>query len=117
PGRSRLLHGISNHAGVLRACRRQAASDHRYSPRQRLRQALGRQRLPRALTIFYSERRKSSRACWLAWLRFAMLLTVTLAPEPELWWAWIATTRSLVRPSWRKNMRWPRPHSGAVRNA
>src|SRR5215475_14577564 len=36
---------------------------------------------------------------------------------PALLCAWIASTRSSVRPSWRKKIRWPRPHSGAVRNS
>src|SRR6516164_8728438 len=36
---------------------------------------------------------------------------------PLLRCALIATSRSLVRPSCRKNTRLPRPHSGAVRNS
>ena len=38
-------------------------------------------------------------------------------PAAALWWARIAWARSLVRPSCRKKIRWPRPHSGAVRNS
>src|SRR6267142_740924 len=34
---------------------------------------------------------------------------------PSLRWALIAVSRSSVRPSWRKKIRLPRPHSGAVR--
>src|SRR6185436_6763262 len=40
-----------------------------------------------------------------------------LASEPLLLCERIAETRSDVRPSCRKKMRWPRPHSGAVRNS
>src|SRR5260370_2005961 len=36
---------------------------------------------------------------------------------PELAWALMACNRSEVRPSCRKNNRWPTPHSGAVRNS
>ena len=39
------------------------------------------------------------------------------ASDPLLRCARIAAFRSLVRPSCRKNKRWPRPQSGAVRNS
>src|ERR1700742_1811053 len=64
----------------------------------------------------YSERRKFNTSCWLAaesWLKFD---TTVEASEPLLACALMAVSRLLVRPSCRKKMRWPSPHSGAVRN-
>src|SRR5712692_3643293 len=40
-----------------------------------------------------------------------------LASLSGLLWASIASTRLLVRPSWRKKTRCPTPQSGAVRNS
>src|SRR3989442_14701957 len=36
---------------------------------------------------------------------------------PALAWAWIASSRSVVRPSCRKQILCPSPHRGAVRNS
>src|SRR2546430_10972055 len=36
---------------------------------------------------------------------------------PALAWAWIASSRSVVRPSCRKKILCPSPHRGAVRNS
>src|SRR6266567_3664470 len=40
-----------------------------------------------------------------------------LASLPGLLWASMASSRLLVRPSWRKKTRCPTPQSGAVRNS
>ena len=80
----------------------------------------------------YSERRKFSTSCICERLSELNLRITSLASEPQLLLvdpekrkrllpqseacAWIACSRSLVRPSCRKNSRWPTPHSGAVRN-
>src|SRR5262249_20685517 len=71
----------------------------------------------------YRLRRKFRRSCFLFSLRLLKLSMTALASDgpnvlfPALLWAWIASMRSLVRPSWRKKMRCPRPHNGAVLNS
>src|SRR5262245_34223942 len=71
----------------------------------------------------YNERRKFSRSRLSVSDSALKRSTTTLASEPRystlpaLLWARMAATRSVVRPSWRKKMRWPRPHNGAVRNS
>src|SRR5436305_2031670 len=64
----------------------------------------------------YRERRKLTRFCWSVKLRAAAVLSEVFASDPLLPWALMTVTRLLVRPSWRKKMRCPRPHNGAVRN-
>ena len=54
--------------------------------------------------------------CWLGVSCWSKIASTVVASPPLLSCASIAQSRSLQRPSWRKKMRWPRPHKGAVRN-
>src|SRR5258708_19111122 len=70
-----------------------------------------------------SDRRKSRTACWSVTDNCRNFCTTAFASdggkysdEDEKCWM-MALSRSLVRPSWRKNSRWPTPHSGTVRNS
>src|SRR5213593_1111237 len=69
----------------------------------------------------YRLRRKFRTSCFFrspSWLKLLMTPFASDGPNfrfPRLLCSWIATSRSSVRPSWRKKMRLPRPHSGEVR--
>src|SRR5262249_48834748 len=65
----------------------------------------------------YSERRKLSTSCLDRSPRLLKLLMTPFASEPKLECSLMARSRFEVRPSCRKKIRWPRPHSGAVRNS
>src|SRR5262245_57447599 len=65
----------------------------------------------------YSDRRKLNNACWSCSDSRLNLLITPLASEPWLACCLMACWMSLVRPSCRKKMRWPTPHSGAERNS
>ena len=54
--------------------------------------------------------------CWSVVLSMLNWAITPLASEPLLAWSWMAVTRLLVRPSCRKKVRCPTPHSGALRN-
>src|SRR5262252_1060718 len=79
-------------------------------------------RFPDLRRLGYSERRKFRRFCCcgaLSPLKLSMTAFASDGPNvafPALLWAWIAAIRSVVRPSWRKKRRCPKPHKGAVRN-
>src|SRR6476646_1399464 len=79
-------------------------------------EALRRLALKLFACLSYSERRKFNRFCLFvadSALKFAITV---LASDPVLECAVIAVIRLLVRPSCRKKILCPRPHSGAVRN-
>src|SRR5947208_3081765 len=65
----------------------------------------------------YSERRKLSMSCFALSGSTTNRLITPFASDPELACWRIATFRSEVRPSCRKKIRCPTPHSGAVRNS
>ena len=54
--------------------------------------------------------------CWSVVLNILNALITWLASEPLLACCSMAVNRLLLRPSCRKNTRWPTPHSGALRN-
>ena len=64
----------------------------------------------------YSERRKFKRSCCWLGLRLSKFSSTVEASLPRLPCAWIASIKSVVRPSCSRNIRYPRPHNGAVRN-
>src|SRR6185503_15982178 len=63
------------------------------------------------------ERTKQDILNFLRSPRLLKLLMTPFASEPLLECSRMARSRSEVRPSCRKKIRWPRPHSGAVRNS
>ena len=71
----------------------------------------------------YNERRKLRTSCfWLSWSALKFFTTpfasdALKVKKLPLRCARIASSKSDVRPSCRKNSRCPRPHSGAVRNS
>src|SRR5215510_14807305 len=65
----------------------------------------------------YRDRRKLNNACWSCSDSMLNLLITPLASEPWLACSLMACWMSSVRPSCRKKMRWPTPHSGAERNS
>src|SRR5262249_53020147 len=64
-----------------------------------------------------SERRKFKISCFCAGVSLLNAPIELLASDPALECAAIACTRSLILPSCRKKIRWPKPHKGAVRNS
>ena len=56
-------------------------------------------------------------SCWSGVDSLRKRAMTLLASLPGLWWSSIASTRLLVRPSWRKKTRCPTPQSGEVRNS
>src|SRR5437588_3777783 len=100
----------------------------------------------RSFSIHYNERRKFKTSCFCDVARLLKLVMTASASETQVWrcskgwkatplmtnwskswlvkqlfgppvWAAMACSRSVVRPSCRKNNLWPSPHSGAVRNS
>src|SRR6266481_5214364 len=65
----------------------------------------------------YSERRKFNRSCCCAGVSALKCPITPLASEPSLRCSRMACSKSLARPSCRKNRRCPSPHKGAVRNS
>src|SRR5579872_3097024 len=71
------------------------------------------------ITVFASEPHVKTREKGVKSEPFSLKTSadcVVTQSDPELIWSWIACSKSLVRPSCKKNRRCPRPHSGAVRN-
>src|SRR6266704_2355707 len=71
---------------------------------------------PRQVEGCYSERRKFNRFCLFAADKALKFAITVLASDPVLACAAMAVSRFFVRPSCRKKMRCPRPHSGDDRN-
>jgi hypothetical protein len=65
----------------------------------------------------YNERRKFRMSCFCSSVSPLKFLITFLASLRGLSCCPIASRRSFVRPSWRKKIRWPSPHKGAVRNS
>src|SRR5260370_1523044 len=64
-----------------------------------------------------SERRKFKMSCREGAGSALNLPMTAFASEPWLACDWMACSKSFVRPSCKKNSRWPMPHNGAVRNS